>query len=266
MAVNLSVLSLGNMFIDDRDRCPGDSYSWGPVINASKVKYFAFHHSVTAQTAKNDGNWKAEVDKICNLHLARGFQGVGYRFIIASSGHVLYVGDLSHGGSAVAGNNDIIFSACLVGDFTKELPTAAQIHSAYLLQKFFREDLPQYPLISSEDSIIGHQDAYSVLHLPGAEATACPGNNWRANGGLRWRYLNDKYQGYPNPQPSGVTPPPPVVPPTPPPPPIDPCVAQNVKILDLTAQIKVLNERLDATADTVSILLDKIVKAKEALL
>lgn len=232
MAVDLKIPSLGNKFQDYRQGIPGDSYNWGPVIDASKVKYFAFHHSVTAQTAKNDGNWKAECDKIANLHLGQGWGGVGYRFIIASDGTVAYVGDLSHGGSAVGGNNHIIFSACLVGDFTRELPTAAQVHSAYLLQKFFREELPQYPLIEAESSIIGHQDAYSILHLTGAEPTACPGSNWRADGGLRWRYLNDKFQGYPNPQPSNVTPPPP----TPPPPPA-PTPAPEDPITDLTRRV-----------------------------
>ncbi len=90
-----------------------------------------------------------------------------------------YVGDLSHGGSAVIGNNDIIFSACMVGDFTKELPTDAQIHSAHDLADWFLHDMPQYPLIISWDtSIIGHKDAYSLLHLPGSTPTACPGTSW----------------------------------------------------------------------------------------
>lgn len=219
MPVTVTIPELGNKFQDYRDGIPGDSYNWGPTLNASQIKYFAFHHSVTAQTAKNDGNWKAECNKIANLHLGQGWGGVGYRFIIASDGTVAYVGDLSRGGSAVTGNNHIIISACLVGDFTKELPTAAQIHSSYILQKFFREKMPQYPLIVSEDSIIGHQDAYALLNLPGATATACPGSNWRASGGLRWRYLNDQYQGYPNPQPTNPTPQPE---PTPIPPPSSP--------------------------------------------
>jgi len=212
MPVNIKISSLGDKFKDYRDDIPGDSYNWGPAIDAGKIRYFAFHHSVTPQTAKKDGNWKAECDKIANLHIAQGWGGVGYRFIICSDGTVAYVGDLSHGGSAVAGNNHIIFSACFIGDFTKELPTAAQVHSAHLLQKFFRDDLPQYPLLDSSEDIIGHQDAATLLHLPGAEPTACPGSNWRVAGdNLRDRILNDRWSGYPDPKPAiapAPTPPP----------------------------------------------------------
>lgn len=215
MPINLSIPELGNKFQDYRDDIPGDSYNWGPVIDASKVKYLAFHHSVTAQTAKNDGNWKAECDRIANEHVNQGWGGVGYRFIICSDGTVAYVGDLSHGGSAVTGNNHIIFSACFIGDFTKELPTAIQIHSGHLLQKFFREKLPAYPLIGAPESIIGHQDAYSLLHLSGSTPTACPGTNWRSAGGVRERILADLWNGYPDPKPVNVTPAPaPVPPPT----------------------------------------------------
>lgn len=259
MPVDIKIPELGNKFQDYRKDIPGDSFNWGPIINASKVKYFAFHHSVTPQTAKTDGNWKKECDRIANEHLARGWDGVGYRFIICSDGTVAYVGDLSHGGSAVTGNNDIIFSACLVGDFTKELPTAAQVHSAFLLQKFFRTSMPAYPLIDKEDSIIGHQDAYSVLKLAGATPTACPGSNWRADGGLRWRFLNDKYTGYPDPQPTVSIPTPapqPTPTPTPPPPPApisDPTarVVVNGKEMELRQveqAIKDLNDAKDKSA------------------
>lgn len=105
MPVNLTIPELGDKFQDHRDTIPGDSYNWGPVINPNDIKYFAIHHSVTPQTAKNDGNWKAECDRIANEHLARGWAGVGYRFIICSDGTVAYVGDLSHVGAAVTNNN-----------------------------------------------------------------------------------------------------------------------------------------------------------------
>lgn len=214
MGIELVITTLGDKFQDYRDGIPGDSYNWGPVITASNIKYFAFHHSVTAQTAKNDGNWKAECDQIANEHLAEGWGGVGYRFIICSDGTVAYVGDLSHGGSAVAGNNDIIFSACLVGDFTKELPTAYQIDSANKLMNWFLYNMPQYPNLNSTDQVIGHQDAAALLHLPGATPTACPGPAWRdPNDSLKNRIINDHWQGYPSPEPPTQLPP--VQPPAP---------------------------------------------------
>ena len=72
MPVSLTIPSLGDKFQDYRDPIPGDSYNWGPAINASDIRWFTFHHSVTAQTAKVDGNWRAECDKIAQLHLERG--------------------------------------------------------------------------------------------------------------------------------------------------------------------------------------------------
>lgn len=223
MAVTLLIPSLGNKFQDYRDDILGDSYGWGPPVQADKVRYLAFHHSVTPQTAKDDGDWKKECDYIAKIHVQNnGWAGVGYRFIICSDGTVAYVGDLSHGGSAVTGNNDIIFSACFVGDFTKVLPTAAQVHSAYILAKFFIESLPQYPLLDSWEDIIGHRDAAELLHLLGATATTCPSPVWRTGADtLRDRIVQDRFSGYPNPQPTWALPapvPPSIPPPVPQPP------------------------------------------------
>ena len=200
MAVNINIPELGNKFVDDRDRIAGDSYSWGPVITPNNIQYFTFHHSVTKQTAKNDGNWQAECDVIANIHVnGNGWRGVGYRFIICSDGTVAYVGDLSHGGSAVTNMNHQMFSTCFVGDFTKELPTAAQVHSAHILAKFFLTQMPQYPNLNSFDDVKGHREFQS---------TACPGYNWKIAGdNLYSRIVDDKWQGYPNPQPNIPQPP-----------------------------------------------------------
>src|SRR3990167_6912849 len=193
MAVNIQIPDLGDKYKDYRDEIPGDSYNWGPVINASQIASLTIHHSVTTQTAKNDGNWKAECNKIANLHLAKGWGGVGYRFIVASDGTVAYVGDLSHGGSGVENQNNVTFSICLVGDFTKELPTAYQINSTHKLCKFFLFDTPQYPNVNDWGDIKGHKEW---------KATACPGTNWKVAGdNLYDRIKNDNWQGYPNPKP-----------------------------------------------------------------
>ncbi len=175
MSVNLNISTLGGKFRDYRKDILGDSFNWGPAINASKIKNFTFHHSVTKQTAKKDGNWRAECNYIAGLHISpkpngRGWGGIGYRFVICSDGIVAYVGDLSHGGSAVKDRNDTMFSACFIGDFTKQLPTDEQITSAHELAKFFIE-LEQYPGIKDWDSIKGHKEF---------SPTACPGTIWKA--------------------------------------------------------------------------------------
>lgn len=232
MAVDLTIPTLGNRFVDYRQDILGDSFNWGPVINASQVKYFAFHHSVTPQIAKDDGNWKAECDRIASEHVnGNGWGGVGYRFIICSNGVVAYVGDLSHGGSAVAKHNDTIFSACMIGDFTKQLPTDAQIHSAHDLADWFLNHMPQYPLIASwETSIIGHKDAAVIFGDPSL-ATACPGSSWPVD--MKDRIKNNiPYTPQP-PQPSPSDPPPHSGSGTGPTPPTDPCSELQTKIANI---------------------------------
>lgn len=248
MPVNIQIPLLGEKFKDYRDDIPGDSYNWGPAINAGKVKYFAFHHSVTVQTAKNDKDWKKECNAIANLHInGRGWDGVGYRFIICSDGTVAYVGDLSHGGSAIGGNNDIIFSACFVGDFTKELPTAVQVHSAHLLAKHFLTAMPQYPLIDTWDDVIGHRDAAELLKLPGAEPTACPGSNWRVAGdNLRSRIINDRWQGYPKPEPIGTIP-------VPTPIPTPPLPSKEKEYLEALKKVRTLTTQIDTILKEVKV-------------
>ena len=206
MAIDITIPTLNSKFQDYRQDIPGDSFTWGPVIKATDIDTFTFHHTVTKQTAKTDGNWKKECDAVGNLHLSRGWAGVGYRFIICSDGTVAYVGDLSRGGSAVADHNNHMFSASFVGDFTKELPTAAQVHSAHLLAKHFLFEMPQYPNLKDWTQIKGHKDF---------NPTACPGSNWTGPDNLRDRILNDRFVGYPDPQPVGTVTPPVPTPPAP---------------------------------------------------
>mgnify|MGYP001614445090 CR=1 FL=1 len=267
MAVDIKIPSLGDKFQDYRKDISGDSFNFGPVINASKVKLFAFHHSVTAQTAKNDGNWKSECNFIANIHIEkRGWAGVGYRFIICSDGTVAYVGDLSHGGAAVTNNNDLIISACFVGDFTKQLPTAAQVHSANLLAKHFLENSPQYPLIKSWDQVIGHQEAFTrqkelgLASIP--SGTACPGSNWKAGGDTLFdRVKNDRWDGYPDPKPGSV----PQPEPTPTPEPdcekrIQGLTARNT---DLSNQLATANQELKNREDQVSRLKQQVLDEQQ---
>lgn len=219
MTVALKINTLGEKFQDYRDPIPGDSYNWGPVIVATNIKYFTFHHSVTKQTAKVDGNWKAECDTIANLHLARGWKGVGYRFIVCSDGTVAYVGDLSHGGSAVAGMNDVMFSACFVGDFTKVLPTDAQVTSAHHLASWFLFNMPQYQNLTSWDQVKGHKEF---------SPTACPGDIWKIPADSLYERIKNNIPY--SPQPPTPPPQPPIEPspppsPTPPPEPTPPPVS-----------------------------------------
>ena len=222
MSVDITIPSLGVKFQDYRMGIPGDSYNWQFKLTATDINYFAIHHSVTAQTAKHDGNWKAECDYIANLHINhRGWDGIGYRFVICSDGTVAYVGDCGASGSSVANNNDHILSACFVGDFTKELPTAIQVWSAHRLAHWFLYEQSSWSNLKGWDHMIGHQETHNNPDFKQpANPTACPGSNWKVAGdNLYTRIMQDNWHGYPDPQPPQL----PTEPPPPPEPPPDDC-------------------------------------------
>jgi hypothetical protein len=190
--VDLLILTLGDKFQDYRYDIYGNSFTFGPLIYAPNVQFLTVHHSVTAQTAKDDGNWKAECDVIARHHVdGNGWAGVGYQFIVCSDGTVAYVSDLSHGGANVYLHNDINFGICMVGDFTKQLPTDAQIESIHKLI-WHLLNMPQYPSLQLKDPsefdrhVRGHKDWCNKE--TGDNCTLCPGESWPNDMKYRIKY------------------------------------------------------------------------------
>jgi N-acetylmuramoyl-L-alanine amidase len=225
-------------WVDYRDPIWGDSYNWSWERSTNEVLYPVIHHSVTAQTATPDD--------IALLHKARGWGGIGYHFVITADGKVWYVGDVGTARANVLDMNEKVIGICLVGDFTKHLPTDDQILSSHDLVKFFI-DAPQWPNIKSWDALKGHKDL---------QATACPGISWEVEGdSMRWRIVNR----YPY---SPQTPtPPPIVDEPPPTPPAD-CEKQiagyKSRITDLTNQLSSKQEEVDLANAEVANQKDKL--------
>ena len=163
--ITILVPALGDKYIDYRDGVWGDSYTWDFPRTVDEVKYLCVHHSVTNPT----GNWKEEVDHIASLHKVRGWKGIGYHFVVASDGTVAYVGDVGMARANVLGKNELVIGICFVGDFTKHLPTDAQINSGHVLLQFFL-DLKVFPNLDGWEDVLGHKQL---------QATACPGSNWQ---------------------------------------------------------------------------------------
>jgi len=157
----ITIPELGDKLIDYRQQIWGNSFTWSWERPITQVKYAAIHHSVTSKDATPD--------YIAELHKARGWGGVGYHFIIPGDGKVYYVGDISTARANVANLNEQVLGICLCGDFTKELPSDAQIDSAHKLVKWMI-DVASIPNINGWEDMVGHQDL---------QATQCPGSSWK---------------------------------------------------------------------------------------
>jgi hypothetical protein len=210
--VDLKVETLGDKFIDFRDEIYGNSFSFGPIIDARNVQFLTFHHEAVERKKHNyqgGEDWKRLANGIAAFHVDHnGWAGIGYHFLIMPDGKVIYVSDLSHGAANVANHNDINFGACFIGDFTKELPTDEQIMSAHLLAEWLLEQTPQYPNLNDWDrSIRGHKDWGDPK--TGVNVTACPGSSWPDDMKYRIKYGVP----YTPPAPVSVTPSAPVTPP-----------------------------------------------------
>lgn len=218
----------GFKFDDYRADILGDSYNWSFARNLSQVIKLAIHHSVTDPTPGQSARGQADV--IASEHVnGRGWGGVGYHFIVAKDGTVMYVGDIGTGRANITNNNEKIIAICLVGDFTKELATQEQIIATHHLVNYFLTERPDIENINTWDDVIGHKEAAGLW--PSATPTECPGSNWKVAGDNLYSRLKDnRYNGYPRasqnspvPAPEQPKPIPPVVtPPTPPNPPTPP--------------------------------------------
>lgn len=156
-------------FIDYRNPIWGDSYNWAFARRLDQVSKLAIHHSVTIHDATPDD--------IALLHKARGWGGIGYHFVITKDGTIYYVGDIGTGRANIANNNEKIIGICLVGDFTRFLPTSAQIFATKYLCEYFMNSFPALVNIRTWEDVIGHQEA--IKFWPNATATACPASNWK---------------------------------------------------------------------------------------
>lgn len=234
--LNIPSLIARGKWNDYRDEIWGDSYNWNWVRLWSQLKYVVIHHSVTKH--------EATPDDIALLHKARGWAGIGYHFVIDKAGIVYYVGDISTARANVANLNEQVIGICLIGDFTKYLPSDEQIMSAHDLANFFFFEAPSLPTLKGWDQLVGHKDL---------DATGCPGSSWPID--MRDRVIKRLIY---SPQPTPIPP----VPPTPPAPPVDPCATQNKKIAELNASLDVANKALAALQGKIDLLQSKIDKAR----
>jgi hypothetical protein len=149
---------------------PGNN-PWRPTVAARQWQYVVVHH-----TATGAGN----VDSINASHLknkdksGNPWLGIGYHFVIGN-GDGMTDGAIeptfrwrtqiqgAHAGSANKDYNERGIGVCLVGNFEKSPPTAAQKKSVKLLVQTLRNEY-HIPVAN----VVGHKDIR-------ASATECPG-------------------------------------------------------------------------------------------
>jgi hypothetical protein len=132
-----------------------------------QIKHLVIQHSVLP------GDFPA--GKIADFLVEkRQWPGIGYHFYITSDGKIYQTNDLEtvcyFAGSNVQ-QNPLGACICFAGNFTNEVPTAAQLSSGGKLLAFLMRDL-RLPM----GSIRGHKEFV---------ITQSPGNQW--DGGRRWR-------------------------------------------------------------------------------
>jgi N-acetylmuramoyl-L-alanine amidase len=139
-----------------------------PLFYSKKWEYIVVHHSVTDE---------GDATSLDGIHRRRGFdRGLGYHFVIDNGtttkidGQIeaspRWVKQMDGAHCNVGGMNSCGIGICLVGDFTNQEPTRAQMDSLVLLVNTLR----RYYKIPA-NHIIRHKD------VPGKN-TACPGDSF----------------------------------------------------------------------------------------
>lgn len=222
-----SLLNIGK-FIDYRQRIWGDSFNWSWNRKPNEVKYLVIHHTVTSHDATPDD--------IALLHKARGWAGIGYHFVITKDGTVYYVGDVGTARANVLNMNEKVIGISLIGDFTKHLPSDAQILSAHLLCKFFLDNKAVWTgLVDWDTSVKGHKEL---------QATQCPGNDWKDTSSCLFNRIKNNIPYTPVENPS--TPETPVTPTTP----SEPSVDYKQKYEEAQKQVSELNKSLETCKES----------------
>jgi len=91
------------------------------MIERDETNRIVFHHSLASISSAVD---------IRSWHIDRGFDDIGYHFIIRKTGNVEAGRNIRSIGAHAAGRNRDSIGVCFEGDFRSEFPTEFQYDSA----------------------------------------------------------------------------------------------------------------------------------------
>lgn len=129
-----------------------------PLLVRPKTDMIVIHH-----VGIPDGDTSAAA--IHRAHLANGWAGIGYHYVIRKDGTIERGRPLATVGAHAYGENYHNVGINVTGNFDKEIPTQAQITS---LEALLVSVCRIYDIDISVATIVGHRDVNN---------TDCPGNN-----------------------------------------------------------------------------------------
>ena len=129
---------------------------WAYSMDVRKTTQRIILHHAAATTCS--------IEDIHRWHLANGWAGCGYHYLIRKDGSVYGGRPINAVGAHAYSNNGDSIGICFEGDFTKEDPTVALLRSGVQL---VRELLAEYVLTPA--CVIRHSDV---------NATVCPGDRF----------------------------------------------------------------------------------------
>ena len=94
------------------------------MIPRNETVCVIFHHALAD---------KADVDTIRKWHLERGWEDIGYHYVICKNGSIQPGRALHLEGAHALGRNESSIGVCLEGDFRKYQPSMAQLEASYRL-------------------------------------------------------------------------------------------------------------------------------------
>jgi N-acetyl-anhydromuramyl-L-alanine amidase AmpD len=132
---------------------------FGDLTDRDVTDMIVIHHTGNPE----DDDLSAE--EIHESHLAQGWAGIGYHYVIRKDGTIELGRPMDSIGAHAYGENSHTIGIHVCGNFEIAYPTESQIESLSYLIGWLCE---QYGLEYSRDVIVGHRDL-----MP----TACPGDN-----------------------------------------------------------------------------------------
>jgi hypothetical protein len=135
---------------------PENPYGWRVYDSPEIYRTVVIHHSVVY--AQDDASTLREIQELHQND--RGWADIAYHYLVGKNGLVYAGRAVNVRGAHVGGYNTGSVGVCLLGDFTREDPTNAQIQTTAALVQWLGESLPLTHLA-------GHYEFNPITVCPG---------------------------------------------------------------------------------------------------